>query len=81
MILSNLFKVSAQIKSAVPKKIWFIKFIFVYFCLIITAFLEMLGLGSIPVFIALILDPNTSFEIININISLIIKDFFDEKIF
>ena len=41
----------------------------------------MLGLGSIPVFIALILDPNTSFEIININISLIIKDFFDEKNF
>ena len=80
MILSNLFKVSAQIKSAVPKNLVY-KIYFVYFCLIITAFLEMLGLGSIPVFIALILDPNTSFEIININISLIIKDFFDEKNF
>ena len=80
MIFTKFLKVSRQIKSAVPKSL-VNQIYLVYLCLILTAFLEMLGLGSIPVFITFILDPNTTFEILNINISSLIKNIFKEKIF
>ena len=80
MIFTKFLKVSRQIKSAVPKSL-VNQIYLVYLCLIFTAFLEMLGLGSIPVFITFILDPNTTFEILNINISSLIKNIFKEKNF
>ncbi len=69
-----------SINLALPSKL--IKQIYLmYFCLILAAVLEMIGLGSIPFFISILLESNSSIEILGINLTASIKNLFSEKNF
>ena len=70
--------ISKQISSAIPKK-YIHQIYFVYFGLIFTAILEMLSLGTIPIFITLLLDSQSSFKLLNIDLSLVVRNIFGDK--
>ena len=79
-MFKNFLNISKSIKSAVPNRL--LKQIYViYFCLIIAAVLEMIGLGSIPFFIGILLDSTTHFTIFGFNLTEAIKNIFDKKNF
>ena len=79
-MIKNFLNISKLIRSAVPRKL--LKQIYlIYFCLIIAAVLEMIGLGSIPFFISIILEPNTPFKILGLNLTEAIKNTFNGKNF
>ena len=79
-MFKNFLIISKSIKSAVPNRL--LKQIYViYFCLIIAAVLEMIGLGSIPFFIGILLDSTTHFKIFGFNLTEAIKNIFDKKNF
>ena len=52
--MTKIFEFLKKIKKILPKKIRHSLF-FLYIALIISAFLEMLGLGSIPIFISILI--------------------------
>ena len=52
--------------------------ILLYFSLIFIAFLEMIGIGAIPIFLTVLFDPDPSKKIFGIETSLILN-FFDDK--
>ena len=74
-ILKKYLNLSNSIKSSIPKKIVY-QIYLIYFCLIIAAMLEMVGLGSIPFFISVLLDPEISFEFFGINLISYINNIF-----
>jgi ABC-type multidrug transport system fused ATPase/permease subunit len=79
-MLKNFLNISKSIKLAIPHKL--LKQIYIiYFCLIIAAVLEMIGLGSIPFFIGILLDSGTHFQIFGLNLTDAIKNIFNEKNF
>ena len=79
-MFKQYLEISKSIKLALPSKL--IKQIYLmYFCLILAAVLEMLGLGSIPFFISILLDSNSSIEILGINFTESIKNLFSKKNF
>ena len=79
-MLKNFLNISRSIRSAVPVKL--VRQIYIiYLCLIFAAILELIGLGSIPFFISILLDPNTPFEILGFNITSIIKNVYEENNF
>ena len=79
-MIKNFFNISRSIKSSVPNNL--VKQIYIiYFCLILAAILELIGLGSIPFFISILLDPNTSFVILGLNITELMKNIFKESDF
>ena len=72
--MTKIFEFLKKIKKILPKKIRHSLF-FLYIALIISAFLEMLGLGSIPIFISILIDPAGSKEFFGINMSNIFQYF------
>ncbi len=79
-MIKNFFNISRSIKSSVPNNL--VKQIYIiYFCLILAAILELIGLGSIPFFISILLDPNTPFVILGLNITELMKNIFKESDF
>ena len=79
-MFKNFLNISRSIRSAIPVKL--VRQIYIiYLCLIFAAILELIGLGSIPFFISILLDPNTPFEILGFNITTIIKNVYEENNF
>ena len=72
--MTKIFEFLKKIKKILPKKIRHSLF-FLYIALIISAFLEMLGLGSIPIFISILIDPASSKEFFGINMNNIFQYF------
>jgi len=72
--MTKIFEFLKKIKKILPKKIRHSLF-FLYIALIISAFLEMLGLGSIPIFISILIDPTGSKEFFGINMNNIFQYF------
>ena len=79
MIFKNFLNISKKINLSIPKNYMY-QIYFVYTGLIFTAILEMLSLGTIPIFITLLLDAESSFSLMNINLSLLVRDIFGNKI-
>ena len=79
-MIKKYLEISKSLQLALPTHL--IKQIYIiYFCLIFAALLEMIGLGSIPFFISILLDTNSSFEIWNINLTERVKSMFKEENF
>ncbi len=55
------------------------KLFYLYLALVISASLEMLSLGSIPIFISFLINPNKTLNIFGADIGLSIKGFFPES--
>ena len=79
MIFKNFLNISKKINLSIPKNYMY-QIYLVYAGLIFTAILEMLSLGTIPIFITLLLDAESSFSLMNINLSLLVRDIFGNKI-
>jgi len=62
----KILKFFKKIKNILPSRIIYSLF-FLYIALIISAFLEMIGLGTIPVFVSILLDPYGDKEFFGIN--------------
>ena len=70
MIFKNFLNISKKINLSIPKNYMY-QIYLVYAGLIFTAVLKMLSLGTIPIFITLLLDAESSFSLMNINLSTI----------
>ena len=74
-MLKNIILYFNKIKLVLPgtlKK----KLFYLYLALLVSASLEMLSLGSIPIFISFLIDPEKTFSIFGTDIGLSIKGFF-----
>ena len=74
-MLKNIILYFNKIKLVLPgnlKK----KLFYLYLALLVSASLEMLSLGSIPIFISFLIDPEKTFSIFGIDVGLSIKGFF-----
>ena len=74
-MLKNIILYFNKIKLVLPgnlKK----KLFYLYLALLVSASLEMLSLGSIPIFISFLIDPEKTFSIFGMDVGLSIKGFF-----
>ena len=79
-MINKYLEISKALRLALPQKLT--KQIYlIYFCLIFAAFLEMIGLGSIPFFISILLDTNSSFEMWGVNLAEKFKSVFQGENF
>ena len=67
-MINKYLEISKALRLALPPKLTN-QIYLIYFCLILAAFLEMIGLGSIPFFISILLDTNSSFEMWGVNLA------------
>ncbi len=79
-MINKYLEISKKIRLVLPPKL-IKQFYLIYFCLLLATLLEMVGLGSIPFFISILLEPNNSFEIFGINIVESIKNIFGTQNF
>lgn len=76
--MKKFFQFLGKLKKILPLKIIYSLF-FLYLALIISALLEMIGIGSIPVFISILIDPTNNREFFGINMDVFFQFFGSEK--
>ena len=64
-----------KIKSILPNNLKN-KLFFLYLALLVSAILEMMSLGSIPIFISFLIDRDSNFNILGMDLGVNIKNFF-----
>ena len=64
-----------KIKSVLPNNLKN-KLFFLYLALLVSAILEMVSLGSIPVFISFLVDRDSNFNILGVDLGVNIKNLF-----
>ena len=69
-----MINIIKKIRHIFPKKI-VTGIIFLYFCLIILTIFEFVGIGSIPIMITMMLDPNSDISFLGINVSSFISNY------
>ena len=76
--MTNIMKFTNKLKSTLSTKTRYY-LIVLYFALIFSALLEMISLGSVPIFVSILIDPQGTKEFFGINIANIFNYFDSEK--